>query len=137
MSRRDPVRRPGKGPTRPRFAPAAAPRTLRAPWTEVAPNPGLLRAARGRGKPQTQLRWVSQTVSQARTEMAPDPGLLRATKEGGKPQTQLRSSWVSRVQGGLQSLRGILSAALYRVGKVLSISLVRPHLAPSASPRHS
>ena len=60
MSRRGPVRRPGKGPTRPRFAPAAAPRTLRAPWTEVAPNPGLLRAARERGKPQTQLRWVSQ-----------------------------------------------------------------------------
>ena len=55
MSRRDPVtvRRPGKGPTRPRFAPAAAPRTLRAPWTEVAPGAGRLRAARERGKPQT------------------------------------------------------------------------------------
>ena len=100
-SRGGPEEAPPDPHTRPRFAPAAAPRTPRAP----------------------------------RTEMAPDPGLLRATKEGGKPQTQLR--WVSRVQGGLQSLRGILSAALYRVGKVLSISLVRPRLAPSASPRHS
>jgi len=38
-------RRPGRGPTQPRFAPAAAPRTLRAPRTGMAPDPGLGRGA--------------------------------------------------------------------------------------------
>ena len=59
------AQRPGRGPTQPRFAPAAAPRALRAPWTEMAPDPGLLRATKGRAKSQTQLRWVSrvQTIA--------------------------------------------------------------------------
>ena len=54
------TRRVSRVRTRPRFAPAAAPRTLRAPWAEMAPDPGLLRATKEGGKSQTQLRWVSQ-----------------------------------------------------------------------------
>ena len=47
----------------------------------MAPDPGLLRAARERGKSQTQPRWVSRVRGAV----------------GGGSQTQLR--WVSRVQG--------------------------------------
>ena len=72
MSRR--ARRPGRGPTQPRFAPAAAPRALRAPWTEVVPGAGRLRAARERGKPQTQLRWVSRVQR----------GVLKGDQGGGQ-----------------------------------------------------
>ena len=76
------AQRPGRGPTQPRFAPAAAPRALRAPWTEVAPGAGLLRATKGRDKSQTQLRWVSQARPQG-THYVPDNNWPAAGVEAG------------------------------------------------------
>ena len=62
MGRRDQPRGgPEEAPLNPASHPrAAAPRALRAPWTEMAPDPGLLRATKGVGESQTQLRWVSR-----------------------------------------------------------------------------
>ena len=76
-SRGGPEEAPPDPHTRPRFAPAAAPRTPRAPRTEMAPDPGLLRATKEGGKPQTQLRWVSRVQlgggSRCRHRLLPAP----------------------------------------------------------------
>ena len=73
-SRGGPEEAPPDPHTRPRFAPAAAPRTPRAPRTEMAPDPGLLRATKEGGKPQTQLRWVSRVQR----------GVLKGDQGGGQ-----------------------------------------------------
>jgi len=91
-------------PLRTRRRPTGPTGLLRAPWTEVAPGAGRLRAAKRGAKSQTQLRWVSQ--ARPRNPPAPD-GAPRNPK---RPRQFLVGGW-GLYLGFTGALPGLYSGA--------------------------